>query len=73
MILVKSAVSEAKLEGGMVQMDVTKDLMEKYRAEHDGLEPEGEEMVKIQNIAKEEAKRTSTSNLPAIRWRNKLK
>lgn len=72
MILVKSAVSEAKLEGGMVQMDVTKDLMEKYRAEHDGLEPEGEEMVKIQNIAKEEAKRTALWNLPAIMWSNKL-
>lgn len=72
MLLVKSAVGESKLEGGMVQMDVTKNLVDKYRAENNGAEPEGQEMVKIENIAKEEARRTALWNMPAIMFSNKL-
>ena len=72
MLLVKSAVGESKLEGGMVQMDVTKELVNKYREANNGAEPEGQEMVKIENIAKEEARRTALWNMPAIMFSNKL-
>jgi len=72
MLLIKSAVGESKLEGGMVQMDITKNLVDKYRAENNGAEPEGQEMVKIENIAKEEARRTALWNMPAIMFSNKL-
>lgn len=72
MVLIKAGVSEAQLEAGMVQIDVTKDLISKYKEEHDGIEPTGIALAEIENLAKEEAHRTALWNLPAIMWSNKF-
>jgi hypothetical protein len=71
-IMTKGAVSEAQLEGGMVKLDVTKSLIEQYRAKNGGKDPEGEELRKIEGIAGDEANRTAFWNLPAIMWSNKF-
>jgi hypothetical protein len=72
MVMIKAAVSEAKLEGGMIQIDVTKDLINKYKEENNGNEPVGEDLAIIENLAKEESYRTAFWNLPAIMWSNKF-
>jgi len=71
MLMMKGAVSEAKLEGGMVKINITEDLVAKYRADN-GKDPDGAEMLKIEAIANEEAYRTAFWNLPAITTSNKL-
>jgi hypothetical protein len=71
-IQIKGAVSESVLEGGMAKMDVTEKLIDKYRADHFGLDPEGEELTKIENLASEEAHRVALYNLPAISISNKF-
>lgn len=71
MLMMKGAVSEAKLEGGMVKINTTENLVAKYRSEN-GKDPDGEEMLKIERIANEEAYRTAFWNLPAITTSNKL-
>lgn len=72
MIQLKAAVSEAKLEGGMVKLDVNENLIKQYKLEHDGEEPTGLELQKIENISNQEAFRTAFWNLPAIVTSNKL-
>ena len=71
-IQIKQMVSESVLEGGMAKMDVTEKLIDKYRAEHFGEDPEGEELTKIENLASQEAHRVALYNLPAIGVSNKL-
>jgi hypothetical protein len=71
LLMMKGAVSEAKLEGGMVKINTTEDLVAKYRSEN-GKDPDGAEMLKIEAIANEEAYRTAFWNLPAITTSNKL-
>lgn len=71
-IQIKGAVSESVLEGGMAKMDVTEKLIDKYRADHFGLDPEGEELTKIENLASQEAHRVALYNLPAISISNKF-
>jgi hypothetical protein len=71
-IQVKQIVSEAVLEGGMAKMDITEKLIDKYREEHFGQDPEGEELGKIENLANQEAHRVALYNLPAIGVSNKL-
>lgn len=70
-IAVKGAVSEAKLEGGSAQIDITGKLIDEYR-EKNGKDPEGAELGKIESLAKNEAYRTAFWNLPAIMWSNKF-
>lgn len=71
-MMIKSAVGEAKLEGGSTQMNVTKELIQKYRDSHNGEDPSNDELASIHGIAAEEAKRTALWNLPAIMWSNKF-
>lgn len=71
-IQIKGNVSEAVLEGGMTKLDVTEKLIDKYRADHFGQDPEGEELTKIENLASQEAHRVALYNLPAISVSNKL-
>ena len=71
MIQINAAVSEAKLEGGGVKLDVVRDLSKKFREEN-GYDPTGEELGKIENIANDEAHRTAFWNMPAIMWSNKF-
>jgi len=71
MISIQAAVSEAKLEGGGVKLDVVHDLSQKFR-EKNGYDPTGEELGKIENIANDEAYRTAFWNMPAIMWSNKF-
>jgi len=72
MIQLKAAVSEAKLEGGMVKLDVNENLIKQYKLTHNGEEPTGLELQKIENISNQEAFRTAFWNLPAIVTSNKL-
>ena len=71
-VMTKAAVSEAQLEGGGVKIDVTNDLIKEFKNTHDGMDPEGEDLLKITNIAESEARRTAFWNLPAIMWSNKF-
>lgn len=71
MIMIKTAVSEAKLEGGSAQIDITGKLIEDYRTKN-GKDPEGLDLAKIESQAKEEAYRTAFWNMPAIMWSNKF-
>lgn len=71
-VQIKGNVSEAVLEGGMTKIDVTEKLIDKYRADHFGQDPEGEELTKIENLASQEAHRVALYNLPAISVSNKL-
>jgi len=71
-IHIKTAVSEAKLEGGMVKIDATKDMIEEYRNSHFGEDPTGEELQKIENLANQASFKTAFWNLPAIMTSNKL-
>lgn len=70
-IHIKTAVSEAQLEGGMVKINATKELIDQYRKEN-GRDPEGQELNNIEMLASEEARRTAFWNLPAIMTSNKL-
>jgi len=70
-MMTKAAVSEAKLEGGMTKIDVTEDLIKQYRDEH-GVDPTGEELQKIENIANTQSYKTALYNMPAIMWSNKF-
>lgn len=76
LLMIKGAVSEAKLEGGMVKMDATEKLINEYRNDKvrnpEGKLPEGEELKKIEKIAQDEATKTAYWNLPAIITSNKL-
>lgn len=72
LIQTKSAMSEAQLEGGTVQIDTTTQLIQEYRNKHNGDEPVGEELARIERIANEEARRTALWNYPAISWSNKF-
>lgn len=72
MVMIKAAVSEADLEGGMVKMDTTEKLIQQYRNNNGGKDPEGDDLVRIENIASTEAARTAYWNLPAIMWSNKF-
>lgn len=71
-VMTHAAVSEAKLEGGMVKLDVTRDLIDEYRKKNLGRDPEGKDLEKIENLATQEALRTGLWNLPAIMWSNKF-
>ena len=68
---IKMAAAEAKNEGGMVQIDATKKLIDQYRQEH-GEDPTGEELKKIETLARLEAEKTVLYNYPAILATNKL-
>ena len=70
-IQIKTAASEAKLEGGLVQIDATRKLIEQYRAEN-GKDPEGEDLRKIEQLAKLEGERATLYNYPAIMTTNKF-
>ncbi len=71
-ISIKTAVSEAKLEGGMVKIDANKALIDEYKRTHFGQEPDEKELAKIEALSGEEARRTAFWNLPAIMTSNKL-
>ena len=71
LLMLKGTVSEAKLEGGMSKLTVTKELIDEY-VRQNGKDPEGEELTRIENIANEEAYRTAFWNLPAIALSNKF-
>ena len=70
-IQIKTAASEAKLEGGLVQIDATRKLIEQYREEY-GKDPEGEDLRKIETLARLEGERATLYNYPAIMTTNKL-
>lgn len=71
-IQIKTAASEAKLEGGMSKIDITKDLIDEYRRTHNGEDPTGEDLQRIENLADAEARRVTLWNLPAIMTSNKF-
>jgi hypothetical protein len=70
-IRIKTAASEAQLEGGMVKIDATERLIDQYR-EMNGKDPEGDDLKKIEDLASIEARRTTLYNFPAIMTTNKL-
>jgi len=72
LLMVKGAVSEAKLEGGMVKIDVNEKLIDEYRAANDGKNPEGEDLKTIEKLAHDAAYKTAFWNMPAIMTSNKL-
>jgi hypothetical protein len=65
------ALSESKLEAGMVQLDETRDLIQKFRDDH-GRDPIGDELSKIHEHAKRAAAKTLYWNLPVIMGTNKM-
>lgn len=69
---IKGAVTESKLEAGLVQIETTQKLIDQYKVDHDGAEPEGKELEKIHNLAKEEAYTTAYWNMPIIMMSNKF-
>jgi hypothetical protein len=69
---IKGAVTEAKLEGGLVQIDATEKLINQYKESHDGKEPTGKDLEDIHQLAKSEAYRTAYWNMPVILWSNKI-
>jgi hypothetical protein len=71
MIQIKTGVSEAVLEGGMVKLTATKDLIDQYR-DINGTDPEGEDLANIEAIADHQARVAAYYNLPAIMVTNKL-
>lgn len=70
-IKIKTAASEAKLEGGFVKIDATEKLIDQYREMH-GKDPEGEDLKKIEDLSSIEARRATLYNFPAIMTTNKL-
>lgn len=70
-IRIKTAASEAKLEGGMVKIDATEKLIDQYREMY-GKDPEGDDLKKIEDLSSIEARRTTLYNFPAIMTTNKL-
>lgn len=70
-IRIKTAASEAKLEGGMVKIDANERLIQQYR-EMNGKDPEGEDLKHIEDLSSIEARRTTLYNFPAIMTTNKL-
>lgn len=71
-IAINAAVSEARLEGGMTQMNTVKKLVDYYRSQNNGKDPDAETMAGIERQAEDEARRTAFWNLPAIMWSNKF-
>jgi hypothetical protein len=71
MLMMKGAVSEAKLEGGMAKITITEDLVAEYRSKN-GKDPDGAEMLNIEKIANDKAYQVAFWNLPAITTSNKL-
>jgi len=65
------ALSEAKLEGGSVQLEMVKRLTEEYR-EKNGKDPEGEDLTRIHQMSRDAAGTTILGNLPAIMYTNKF-
>lgn len=72
MLMMKNAVSEAKLEAGMVKLDLTNSLIEEYRAKNNGANPDQKAMEDIEKLVDKEAFNTALWNLPAINTTNKL-
>ncbi len=70
-IRIKTAASEAQLEGGMVMIDATEKLIDQYR-DMNGRDPEGDDLKNIHALASAEARRTTLYNFPAILTTNKL-
>ena len=70
-IRIKTAASEAQLEGGMVKLDANERLIQQYRELH-GKDPEGEDLREIENLSSVEARRAVFWNYPAIMTSNKL-
>jgi hypothetical protein len=71
MLMMKGSVSEAKLEGGMVKINLTDDLVNAYRAK-EGKEPDAKAMTDIEAQVNKEAYNVALWNLPAINTTNKL-
>jgi len=76
LLMIKGAVAEAKLEGGMVKIDANQAGIDEYRNDKiknpEGNLPEGEELKFIEKVANDAAYRTALWNLPAIITSNKL-
>lgn len=71
-VMLKGAVSEAKMEGGMAKIDITKDLIDNYKAANNGQDPDQDKLTEIDRIATAKAKEVAFWNLPAIATSNKL-
>lgn len=71
-VMLKGAVSEAKMEGGMAKIDITKDLIDNYKAANNGQDPDQDKLAEIDRIATAKAKQVAFWNLPAIATSNKL-
>jgi hypothetical protein len=71
MLLMKNTVSEAKLEAGMIKIDLTNTLIQEYRAKF-GSNPDQAAMADIEKKVDKEAYNTALWNLPAINTTNKL-
>jgi hypothetical protein len=71
MLLMKNTVSEAKLEAGMVKIDLTNTLIQEHRAKF-GSNPDQKAMADIEKQVDKEAYNTALWNLPAINTTNKL-
>ena len=76
MLMMKGSVSEAKLEAGMIKINLTEDLINLYRADKEknpeGKDPDGQAMLDIEKQVDKEAYNTALWNLPAINTTNKL-
>ena len=68
---VRLAYGEGALEGGMVQSEIERDLIEKFRMENGRL-PGVEESSRIREAALKAGATTSLTNIPVILFSNKL-
>jgi len=71
LLMMKNVVAEAKIEGGLVKINATQELIDQYVAQN-GRQPEGKALQDIEELASKEAYRTAALNLPAIGVTNKL-
>jgi hypothetical protein len=71
MLQVKSAVTEARLEGGLVQLDAEQKMIDEFRVKN-GRDPVGKEIEDMHKIASGEGFRAALWNVPIIMLSNKV-
>lgn len=71
MLRAKSSVTEARLEGGLVQLDTEQKLIDEFREKY-GRDPLGKEVQDIHNIATTEGFKTALWNIPIIMLSNAI-
>jgi hypothetical protein len=66
------AYGESSLEGGMVQNQMERDLLQQFKEKHDGRAPNKEEAIQIRETAAQAGVSTALFNMPTIYFSNKI-